>query len=60
MASNRFIHCVIVTGLLSATILLGACSPPLPKTLLIPSGGTILIDRWHAMAATAPTTGIED
>ena len=57
MASNRFIHCVILTGLLSVTALLGACSPPLPKTLLTPSADTMSIDRWHAMAATLLMAG---
>lgn len=45
MASNRFIHCVIVTCFLSAAVLLGGCSPPLPKTWLPPSDGTMSIDR---------------
>lgn len=57
MASNRFIHCVILTGLLSVTALLGACSPPLPKTLLATSDGTVSIGRWHATAATLLMAG---
>lgn len=55
MASNRVIHCVIVTCLVSVIALLGGCSPPLPKTLLTPSDGTILIDRWHGMADSTLT-----
>ena len=61
MASNRIIRPVIVTCLLSAAVLLGGCSPPLPKTWLPPPGGTMMydihlsIDRWHAMAASLPT-----
>jgi hypothetical protein len=61
MASNRIIRHVIVTSLLSAAVLLGGCSPPLPKTWLPPPGGTVngiqvSSDRWHAMAATPLTT----
>jgi hypothetical protein len=57
MANKWFIRCVIVTCLLNATVLLGGCSPPLPKTWLPPSGGTMYdipmsIDGWHAMTAT--------
>jgi hypothetical protein len=55
MASNRLIHCAIVTCLLSATVLLGGCSPPLPKTWLAPSDGAMSIDWLHAMAATSLT-----
>jgi hypothetical protein len=55
MASNRNIRPVIVTCILIVAVLLGGCSPPLPKTLLLPSDGTTLIDRWHAMAATPLT-----
>ena len=56
MVSNRMIRPVIVTCLLSAVVLLGGCSPPLPKTWLPPSGGTMYdihlsIDGWHAMMA---------
>ena len=51
MASNRFIHCAIVTSLLSAAALLGGCSPPLPKTLLLPADGAMSIDRLHVMIA---------
>lgn len=56
MASNRLIRPVIVTCLLSAAVLLGGCSPPLPKTLVPPPGGTMYdihlsSDRLHAMAA---------
>jgi len=56
MASIRFIHCAIVTCLLSAAALLGGCSPPLPNTWLPPPGGTmydthVSSDRLHAMAA---------
>jgi hypothetical protein len=53
MTSDRMIHPVIVTCLLSAVVLLGGCSPPLPKTWLPPSDGTISIDRWHATATTS-------
>ncbi len=56
MASNRMIRSVIITCLLSVTIVLGACSPPLPKTLLAPSAGTISSDRLPAMAAVPLTT----
>ncbi|MEY4705202.1 MAG: hypothetical protein RL042_1404 [Nitrospirota bacterium] len=45
MASNRMIRPVMVTCLLSITVLLGGCSPPLPKTQLMPSDGTISIER---------------
>ncbi|MEK7235029.1 MAG: hypothetical protein AAB242_00305 [Nitrospirota bacterium] len=41
MASNRLIRPVIVTCLLSVAVLLGGCSPPLPKTLLSPPDGTM-------------------
>jgi hypothetical protein len=56
MASKRLIRPVIVTCLLSVTVLLGGCSPPLPKTWLPASGGTVYdihmsIDGWHVMAA---------
>ena len=60
MVSNRIIHCAIVTCLLSGTVVLGGCSPPLPKTRLPPSGGTMYdihlsSDRLHATAATSLT-----
>lgn len=60
MASNRIICPVIVTCLLSAAVLLGGCSPPLPKTWLPPPGGTMYdipmsIEGWHAMTATPLT-----
>ena len=60
MASNRIIRPVIVTCLLSAAVLLGGCSPPLPKTWLPPPGGTMYdiqlsSDRLHAMAASPLT-----
>jgi hypothetical protein len=60
MTSKWLVCPVIVTCLLSAAVLLGGCSPPLPKTLLLPSGGTMYdihvpIDRLHATAATALT-----
>jgi len=51
MASNRNIRPVIVTCFLSAALLLGGCSPPLPKTLLLPSDGMMSIDRLHVMTA---------
>lgn len=52
MANNRIIRPVIVTCLLSAIVLLGGCSPPLPKTCLPPPGGTmydshVSSDRWQ-------------
>ncbi|MEK7235540.1 MAG: hypothetical protein AAB242_02905 [Nitrospirota bacterium] len=61
MASNRIIRPAIVTCLLSAAVLLGGCSPPLPKTWLPPSGGTMYdipmsTDGWHAMTASPLTT----
>jgi hypothetical protein len=39
---------------LSATVILGGCSPPIPKTWLPPVGGTmydraVSIDRWPGM-----------
>jgi hypothetical protein len=45
MASDRFIHRTIVISLVSATVVLGGCSPPLPKTWLSPPDGTMSIDR---------------
>jgi hypothetical protein len=48
MASNRLIHCVSVTCLLNIVVLLGGCSPPLPKTWLPPSNGAMSIDELHA------------
>jgi hypothetical protein len=56
MANKWFIRCVIVTCLLNAAVLLGGCSPPLPKTWLPPAGGAmydnpVSIDRLHEMAA---------
>ena len=61
MASNRLIRSVIVTCLLRATVVLGGCSPPLPKTWLPPPGGTMYdihpsSDRWHKMTASPLTT----
>jgi hypothetical protein len=60
MASNRIIRPVIITCLLIAAVLLGGCSPPLPKTWLPPPGGTMYdihlsSDRWHAMVASPLT-----
>lgn len=55
MASNRISHCAIITCLLSATVLLGGCSPPLPKTWLPPGDGAMSIDELHAMVATSLT-----
>ena len=59
MASNWIIHCAIVTCLLSATVLLGGCSPPIPKTWLPPAGGMmggipVPMDRWHDFPANDP------
>jgi hypothetical protein len=55
MASDRLIHCTIVIWLLNATVVLGGCSPPLPKTWLTSSDGAMLIDRLHVMKATSLT-----
>ena len=60
MASNRLIRPVIVTCLLIVAVLLGGCSPPLPKTWLPPPDGTmcdihVSSDRLHAMGATPLT-----
>lgn len=55
MASDRFIHRTFVICLLSATVVLGGCSPPLPKTWLPPSDGALSIDRLHVMTATLLT-----
>jgi hypothetical protein len=57
MASNRIIRPMIVICLLSAAVLLGGCSPPVPKTWLPPPGGTMYDthlsgDRWHEMTAS--------
>jgi hypothetical protein len=65
MASNGMIHPVIVTCLLSATVLLDGCSPPLPKTWLPPAGGTmyeihVSSTRWNGMTASPLTTPVED
>ena len=51
MANNRLIRPVIIAYLLGVTVLLGGCSPPLPKTWLPPLDGTMLIDRVHGMIA---------
>jgi hypothetical protein len=61
MASNRIIRPVIVTCFLSTAVLLGGCSPPLPKTWLPLPGGTIYdshmsSDRWHEMTGSPLTT----
>jgi hypothetical protein len=56
MASDRFIHCAIVTSLLSAAALLGGCSPPLPKTWLPSPHDAMSIDRLHVVADTSLTT----
>jgi hypothetical protein len=37
MVSNRIIRPMIVICLLSATVMLGGCSPPLPRTWLPPA-----------------------
>ena len=49
MSNNRLIRPVIVACLLSATVALIGCSPPLPKTWLPPCDGTMSIDRLHVM-----------
>ena len=51
MANNRIIHCAIVTYLLSATVVQGGCSPPIPKTWLPPPDGSMSIEVVHAMVA---------
>ena len=61
MASNRIICSVIVTCLLSAAVLLGGCSPPLPKAWLPLSGGMmqeihLSIDRMEIVTASPLTT----
>lgn len=45
MVSNRIIHCAIIICLLSATVVLGGCSPPIPKTWLPPLDGSTSIDQ---------------
>ena len=55
MLHNQMIRPAIVTCLLSVTVLLGGCAPPLPKTWLPPLDGAISIDRLRAMATTSPT-----
>lgn len=52
MASNRMIRPVIITCLLSAAVVLGGCSPPLPKTWLPPLADTMPIDTSHATTAS--------
>ena len=56
MASNQFIHCTIVISLLSATVVLGGCSPPLPKTWPPSPNGTMSIDRLHVVADASLAT----
>ncbi len=55
MASDRFIHCTFVICLLSATVMLGGCSPPLPKTWLPSPNDAMSIDRLHVVADTSLT-----
>ncbi len=55
MASDRFIHCTIVISLLSATVMLGGCSPPLTKTWLPSPNDAMSIDRLHVVADTSLT-----
>ena len=52
MASNRFIRSVIVICLLSATVVPGGCSPPLPKTWLPPPGARCMIPMCRATGCT--------
>ncbi len=47
MTNNWLIRPVIVTCLLSAAVLLGGCSPPLPKAWLPPAG-----DRMYDISAS--------
>ena len=61
MTSNPMIRPMIVTYLLGAAVLLGGCSPPLPKTWLPLLDGTIYdsymsSDRWHEMTGSPVTT----
>jgi len=56
MASDQFIHCTIVICLFSATVVLGGCSPPLPKTWLPSPNDAMSIDRLHVVADTSLTT----
>jgi hypothetical protein len=56
MASNRFICPVIVACLLSANVLLGGCSPPLPKTWLPSPHDAMSIDRVQVVVDTSLTT----
>ena len=61
MASNRIIRPVIVICLLSVAVLLGGCSPPLPKTWLLPAGDrmydiSVSNDPKHAIAVSPLTT----
>jgi hypothetical protein len=56
MANDRFIHCTIVICLLSATVVLGGCSPPLPKTWLPSPHDAMSIDRLHVVVDTSLTT----
>jgi hypothetical protein len=65
MVSNRIIHHVIVICLLTATVMLGSCSPPVPKTWHQPVGGMKdnipgSIDRGHGMTISLPPTLVED
>jgi hypothetical protein len=55
MARNRFICPVIVACLLSAAVLLGGCSPPLPKTWLPSPNDAMSKDRLHVVADTSLT-----
>ena len=55
MSNNRMIRPVIVTCLLSVTVLLGGCAPPLPKTWLPTLDSAISIDKLRAMATTSPS-----
>jgi hypothetical protein len=56
MANKQMIHCVIFTCLLSATVVLGGCSPPLPKAWLPPSDSAMSIDRLHVVPDTSLAT----
>jgi len=60
MANNRLIRPMIAVFLLSATVLLGGCSPPLPKTWLSPAGdrmydGPVSSKAKHAIMASQVT-----
>jgi hypothetical protein len=61
MTSSWHIRSVIVACLLSAAVLLGGCSPPLPKAWLPPAGDRMYDipasnDAKHAITVSPLTT----